>query len=99
MAKTIEFCVDYSEDEDEHGYKLNALVGGILRVCMEYEWVEGVTCGSDSRTADIEARLQAALRCVLRTAHYHAGRGESVDAGKLAAHIKEHMDPFKKLAC
>jgi len=99
MAKSIEFCVDYSEDEDPHGYKLNALVGAILRVCMEYEWVEGVTCGGDARTADIEARLQKAVRCVLRTAHYHATRGEAMDAGKLAAHVKEHMDPFKSLAC
>lgn len=99
MSKTIEFCIDYSDDEDEHGYKLNALIGGVTRTVMEYEWVEGITCGADARMADIERRLQGAIRCVLRTAHYHAGRSESVDAGKLAAHIKEHLDPFRTLAC
>lgn len=93
MPKTIEVSIDYEDGVDAYGDDVNDLIGKVMEIALEEDWVLGVACGMDYRTADIEGRLQATVKCILRTSMYHAKRGEVIDAGKLHAHVQEHLDP------
>lgn len=93
MAKTLELSVDFEDGIDAFGEQVNDLIGEIMQVALGKDWVLGVACGMDYRTADIEKRYGATIDCIIRTAKYHASRGESIHSERLLHHVQKHLDP------